>query len=432
MFIYLGEDSQEFKSLVKESIVDNSVDKLKVTNEQGVFEGYSVKKGNVEGYAYYNHQGNFYEFAKADICNVKFIETLKVPTPKIVQFSEVESSYKNARNEETKMLETHKLGVLSSGFNERDIIAKQAVINEENGYIYAQKTLGAFSESQDVTKNYFVPSSDVKFKEVVSSEPFYTYKERREMELAKEEQVFQDKLKSLEENFGITFKDLDKKPVLFDSVIHMVERNNLTKEDVQGEYVFSNFSKEIFKINYDKKLKEATSKLKSTGIDISFEHTEDSDVVSLVITNKQGKEISKLTTNEAYKETVDLNEQAQELYHDEKEYFAELYVLDLDNESGLDNKKVTIVENGKEVSLEDSKFSKLYASLDDVAYHLNPESDFPLDSVETIDGGEYEIAKFDITDPLDFKSSMIQKIEENPELKKEIKAALNTGNKYKM
>lgn len=430
MFIYLGEDSQEFKSLVKESIVDNSVDKLKVTNEQGVFEGYSVKKGNIEGYAYYNDQGNFYEFAKADICDVKFIETLKVPTPKIVQFSEVESSYKNARNEETKMLETHKLGVLSSGFNERDIIAKQAVVNDKEGYIYAQKTLGAFSESQDVTKNYFVPSSDVKFKEVVSSQPFYTYKERKEMELAKEEQVFQDQLKSLEENLGIKFKDLDKKPVLFDSVVHMIEKNKFTKEDVQGEYVFSNFSKEIFKINYDKKLKEATSKLKSTGIDISFEHEKDSDVISLVISNKQGKEISKLTTNEAYKETVNLND--QDLYNDEKECFAELYVFDLDNESGLDNKKVAIIENGKEVSLEDSKFSKLYTSLDDVAYHINPESDFPLDLVETIDGGEYEVAKFDITDPLDFKSSMIQKIEENPELKKEIKSALNAGKKYKI
>ena len=145
------------------------------------------------------------------------------------------------------------------------------------------------------------------------------------------------------------------------------------------------------------------------------------------------KEISKLSLTGVIHESVDMTvNNPVGKYLEPEDMSFEMVVFDLENESELENKKLEIRENGRSVSLEKSKFTELYETFDHQAFMLDYHSDLDeYENISTIDGNEFERSDLEITDELSFKSYILNKIKEEPELRKELKDALKSSNKLK-
>ena len=166
--------------------------------------------------------------------------------------------------------------------------ATSAKINGVDGFIFREKTLGAFSASQDVVKNYFVSKTDVQDLGIVSQRSLLTFSEQNEIRERELQKLFDEKLDILKE-YGVSVSDPKKGSFIFDHTVSKIKNLELTKEEITGEYTTKELIEKVNSISVEKETLKVDSELKSFGIGIKFIEDFKNDSLSIIVSNKNGK-----------------------------------------------------------------------------------------------------------------------------------------------
>jgi hypothetical protein len=419
MFVYLGESSSEFKSLVNKSFEGNEVQKFNISNENGDFSGFKVIKDEVEGYAYYHVPGALYQFASADVCSVEPLEMLKIVNKEIVPIQNLEEAVVAKRDEETKMVDEHKISFVDAGLLDKNVNAIKASFLDVDGFIFKETTLGSFSPSQDKTKNIFVPSHQVVDNGLVKSKLFITVKESEELKQEKIEKVYSDQMDTLKSH-NIVLSDSKVGDYRLNRLLSKVKVLSVD-DNLAGEFTITQMFKKIDKVELEQKTAKVEAELSGLGVSVKVIDDLKDDKISIVIMNKKGKELSRLTANDVLFTSEDVLIEGEDMSF-------EMVVFDLENEIQNPNRVLEIKENGKLVSLDSSKFEELYRVFDEDAHVVNKHPDLDdVESLKIVDDVEVTISTLDIADDLSFKTYVLNSINDDDSLKKELKSAL--GNK---
>ena len=412
MFKYLGEDSSEFKALVLDNVIDKKINNFKISNEKGIFNAHKVDVDDIEGFVYYNTNGNFYEFASSEVCKSKEFKSSLIAEKELVPFSKIQKSLLEKRDGVTKTIKEHSISFLDKDLNKMEVIGTEAKLYGHNGFIFKQIKNNDLSESHGIVQNMFVKEKEVLDLGVVAEKSLLTNQEQIKGVKEKIQNTFLKNMSTLN-TIGIFIDDASPNDFNLMSSIEKMITEDLQAPELKGDVdpvVFMSRVKEL-SIEKDDKLRE--SKLLDYNLSVKIPDFEVSDKMMIIINDKKGKMLSELTISDFRKESAEVP------YYDiddkESQEILPIIVLDFEYSSTL-----KIIENYKEVDFNDSKFKKVFEVFDLKAY-VNDRLSLRNDQnyIENSDTGiSYEISDCDLTSQKSINKELVHAIETDRSLKK--------------
>lgn len=423
MATYLGENKSKFLSLIDKQIFEKNITQYDIENEKGEFTGYKVVEDGVSGFAYYHTGGDFYEFSPESDCIVNESRTILLAKPNKLSLNDYQNAMLEERNNETKLVDSHRISFFNIHFEHKRLFGIKAIFDDKKGFVFQEKHVGLYNELQDRTKNYFVKASDVIDHGFLSSKELITHREKMNAEESQKESDTKDNLAKLNDlSVSIDGFDQSKDYWRLKQIITRIDKLDIKKEEITGQYSIGGLIKKVGLIGKVRALDRINNELLSFGITVNITEELDDDKLSISIIDKKGKELSKLSTNKVTFESEDVAIEGQD------DTFT-MIVLDLGNEYEIEDKYIQIKENGKETTLNKSKFKDVYNIFDEHAHIVNYHSDLDcVTELKTKDGDfDFCISPVDLTSDLSVKSYLLSKLNHSKDLKKSVKNSLKNS-----
>ncbi len=444
--IYLGEGSAHYRHLVSTAIEKqedkSTLELYEITTNDGVFNGYAVKKNEVQGFAYYNTLGDFYQFIDKDSCEVE-----KIATQKLAELSQVNNAdllgSVIAKRDENKEVNLYNIELFNKNtLTDYSCVGMEAFVNGVDGYIFKIKSNFMPVEN---AKNIFVAGNSVDVIGLCAKEKIETPNEKFLYEMDQRIISYEEGENTLEklklDIVGLP-KQIDyinnfnkKHNNHFD---HLISSINNFKHDIlplQNKKISIDAALLLIdEANTEFKYKEIEENfLKEYGVTVDVKEQYEENKLSISLVDNKGKSLSMLTVNNPLHETTPMNIEPDE---DEEEDLQpiEFIKLDLTNNENYDGKEVVVHENGNDVKLEDSKFKHFYEMFDEKAFTNDESLDFSLNENITSSKNKYNIYKYenvDIANKGHLLESLRNRIEhkDNASVKKELKKLSSNNNK---
>jgi hypothetical protein len=419
MATYLGDNKQKLLSLVGKQLFEKNITQYEISNDKGHFTGYKVIDDGVEGFAYYHSGGDFYEFSPESDFTVNASRSIPVTASKKLSLGNYHDAILAERDIETKLVDSHKISFLNIFIEQKSLVGIKGIVDNEKGFVFKEIQNGLQNESQDRTRNYFVKADDVIDYGVLSSKELITVSEKLHLHEVKKEKETMENLERIKElNISISGFDNTRDSLRLKQIIGRIDGLEIKEQEISGEYSMGALVKKIGTIGKERSIARVNSELLSFGVAVKVTSNLNDGEIDISILDKKGKELSKLSTNNVTFESEDFNVGGEDVNF-------KMVVLDLENEYETEGKYIKIEENGKNVTLNKSKFKELYSVFDKDAHVVDYHDDLDtVSELKTKDGDfNFDISSISLTDELSFKSRLLSEIKIDKNLKKTVKNA---------
>jgi hypothetical protein len=437
MYQYLGEQANQFLSMLKKTINDdNQIDLYAINNDHGSFQGYKVDNDEKEGYAYYLPEGSLFEFASSDVCTVDKITTQTIKKPNNISYSQFVEGLFSQRNEETQTVTPLDITFLNAKMNTQTNRAYNASLEGKDGFVFSTKIQHPIFQSKDTTVYNFVDSNSVSIKAELTEEKLLTNEEKKEKALYVKTARFET-IKEYFEEQKISFNDFPKvndylndiSTQLFVDKAFTNTRSFIKMHKIKPDVGDSSFGKYIVLLAKEKKhQEELVFKQHFTekhGFHINTEIKDNNLVINVI--NAEEKNISSFTAHDVFARAE------HDIKIPDPEDFGATHVEELEYVFLNDEEptEVTIIENGAKVELEDSSFNKLFTIFYNKAF-INNDDLIGVKELE-IDNMDLNLAHVDLNDYSETAIFTQEELRQDPEmvgqLKKSAKGTLKSSKK---
>jgi len=414
---YLGENSSEYKSLIRNNIFNNELEEFKIINDNGSFTGFKVKKDDKEGYAYFNHKGDFYEFAEAADCTVSSLKKHLIAEKTMVNHNAYSTALLNSRDYATKSIQNYEIEFTNSDLLPEVVVASRIILDGVEGFVFNRTEKHTSLEDLDRNTNVFV---EKKLVNILGKMNSFTVNSNEELDIIR--------AKKIKEQYSKTVDFSEKNNIKF---LHFPnEKNYIEHNGANIDYLInrlkgfsgnaesnlfnqtysdlSHLSNEIKKETLNNKtIAAVNANVDNYGFYVEAQEDYANNIFSLDIKDSQNKKLSSIIVSHFH---FEVDQKLNDLTLPSVEFT----LLDLSNELNLEDKKVQVFENGEFISLNQSKFKDIYETFNKFAFTTSEDAvEYKLDYVKDNDGNESEAVFLDLRNKFSanlFMTSMIESI----------------------